>query len=150
MARLALGVSLTPACTYAGAEVGAAEAKSASAALVNESSNIENGSSLVERVGSESGGTWLNRNTGADHRTTTAIPIPRCVLAPQISPLGMRRLHKLSCFTLESGLDFPVPLPNREDGRIDDQFHEERRNNSTQHGCRDALHDIRTRAFRPH
>ena len=93
---------------------------------------------------------WLKRQEGAAHRRIPTKPIRQNELALKFSGLDMESLHRLSWFTLERRFNFPVPLPDREDRRVDDQLHEKRRNNAAEHRCRDALHDIGTRPRGPH
>src|SRR5579885_2788287 len=53
-----------------------------------------------------------------------------------IGQLGRASLFK-------ARLHFEVPLPDRKDRRVDDQFHQERRQDAADHGSRDALHYMR-------
>src|SRR5581483_3322448 len=52
--------------------------------------------------------------------------------------------------SLQAGFHFKIPLPDGEDRWIDDQLHQKRGDNSTDHRSRNALHHITTRPNRPH
>src|ERR1035437_6588152 len=75
--------------------------------------------------------------------------------APARSGLHMRHLacrnEPHTCWVfLQGWLDLPVPLPNGIDRWIDHKFHQERRDDATDHWCCDSLHHIGPALRGPH
>src|ERR1017187_5889033 len=67
--------------------------------------------------------------------------------APVSSGLNMRylgcRIELQACRVfLQGWLHFPVPFPDGINRWIDHEFHQERRDDATHHGCGDSLHHI--------